>query len=359
MSTASTAAARPVEITDATLLNFHNQRQIAYTGTKKQFQDSLPILTQSTEAIVAFKTQVRERGKVLQEERVKVPSQEELEREKETFLSEYQKYKATYEKAGLLAENILGTIGFLTPVQRTYSQENSLKTESPELYAQTKRSEEICLGHINELKDAHAQVTGLREKLLTSINDSTLTWSLQRFCGIVDNQGKPLGWTTRATNFVTPYLVIPTIPKPKGLTEGVSTSMETGVVGSDSKPVDPLQSGSSSSNPEKEVLTEVGGTSSRLTGGNQVLLPSSDGGNVLSTGPLPVPSSVVATPLEASRQTDADLSGKGKKEELTDEKKPILTGAEEQKPLNRNQRRRLSRKLKTAAATTETTEDSD
>ena len=229
MSTNAIAATKPVEITDPTLLGFHNQREIANVGTEQQIERSLPQLQKTNEEIVSFGTTVRERGKLLQEERVRVPSQQDLNTERDGYNARYHGFKEAYEKAGLLAESILGTIRFLTPVQRNWHVEQSLKDESPGLYAQTKRSEEICLEHIGELNKSHQEVVSLRTKLLTAINDKSLTWSLERFCGIVDNHGKPLPWYNRAYNYVSPYIVSAHIPKPaeQGAQPAPATSSPT------------------------------------------------------------------------------------------------------------------------------------
>lgn len=203
-----------MKITDATLLNFHNQRHIAYTGTKKRIDEELPLLQKSIPEIESFSTQVRAKGKAYQEALEPTEMTEAMVTELKDFLQTYQNFKSTYEKTTLVTENIMGTIAFLTPMQRQWAAEKALEADTPELYAQAKESEKICLEFIAKLKPLLAETVALKDKLFVLINNTTLTWSIQRFCGIVANDGKPLSSCTRFVNYVSPYLVTPTIPKP-------------------------------------------------------------------------------------------------------------------------------------------------
>ncbi len=218
-------SSKPVDITDPTLSNFHNQRIISFSGTTKQIDEFTPTLRNSVSEIAQFSGAVRDKGWAYQNEAETPPEQAKLIEQKEAFLKQYDNFKQVHEKSALLAVNILSTITFLTPVPRTWSQEQSFQTDSPELYQQTKRSEEICLGHIATLNKSLSQINSLKDRLLESINNSDLTWSLQRFCAIVDNNGKPLSLYTRAGLTVSPYIFTPVIPKPT--TTPVTTNNQT------------------------------------------------------------------------------------------------------------------------------------
>jgi hypothetical protein len=218
--TTTTSITQSVEIKDPTLLNFHHQRETAYKETKEQIESHFLTYQQHSEGLDAFAKQVRHEGKQLQEGKVEpIPSKEELEKQKEAFLKQYEQYKATYEKLKEFAENIKRTIEFLTPTVRSYAGEQSLKEQSPELYTQTKRSEEICLAHVRELNASHESIASLQKRMCTTLTGAELGWSLQRFCAIVDNHGKPLPWYTRSVNYIT----VPVVPKLKSQQNDSST----------------------------------------------------------------------------------------------------------------------------------------
>jgi hypothetical protein len=219
--TTTTFVTQSVEITDSTLFNFHNQRENAYKGTKEQIEKNYLSYSKEAEALEAFNEQVRHEGKLLQEGKVEpLPNPQKLENRKEEFLVQFEQFKASYEKLKEIAENIHKTIEFLKPAERSYAEEQSLKERSPELYAQTKRSEEICLNHVRELGTSHKSFVNLQSRMFTTLNSGELGWSLQRFCVIVDNQGKPLSWYTRSIN----YMTTPVVPKPKSQQQNHSSN---------------------------------------------------------------------------------------------------------------------------------------
>ena len=137
----------------------------------------------------------------------------DLVREQKSFLAQYEGFKSTYAKTLIVIENIKKTIVFLTPVPKTWAEERTFELNAPQLYVQSKESERICLEHIATLTQHEVEFTDSKDKLYALINNTTVTWSLQRFCGIVDNGGKPLSTFTRFANYISPYIFTPAFPK--------------------------------------------------------------------------------------------------------------------------------------------------
>ena len=221
MTTSTNSVAIPsVEIKDPFLRSFHNQRESAYADTKTQIAESCSTYENSVVDLEAFSKQIRFNGKQLQDELLNsIPSKEELEKQREGFLKQYQNFKTTCEKLKEFTINIQKTIQFITPTPRRFHEEKALKEQSPDLYQQTKWSEEICLRYVAELNLSYQHVNSLKDKMVTMVNDTTLSWSLQRFCQIVDNDGKPLPWYTRGVN----YWTTPVVPKPTSQNLSVET----------------------------------------------------------------------------------------------------------------------------------------
>ena len=201
-------SATTVDMTNQTLLNFHRQRESAYVQTKDQINTNFLPYQKKVEALDAFAKAVRHAGHQLQNQEVPVPPKQQLESQKDSLLIQYQQFKGTYEKIKEFAENIKRTIDFIRPVARSYEDEKSFKTRSPKLHEETMRSEEICLGYVRELTASHQSIVDLQNRMFTTLTGNTeLSWSLQRFCAIVENDGKPLSLYQRTLNYVLPAVV--------------------------------------------------------------------------------------------------------------------------------------------------------
>lgn len=205
----TTQASAVTQITDPFVLSFHTQRINAYNEARTQITNFYEELDSSVTQIKVFTAEVRAEGGKLQDGdtdvlqdlsascigKPKEPSETELIKQKNDYLSQYHKFKTIYERSTVLAINIASTIAFLTPIKQVYSDQHMLETDQPELLEQIKQAEEICSKKISTLQTSLDKVRSLNGRLSTSLNDSELTWSLQRFCAIVDNKGKPLsGW---------------------------------------------------------------------------------------------------------------------------------------------------------------------
>jgi hypothetical protein len=194
---------------------FHEQRVLTYNSTKEQIENNYLPYSRVTESLEAFTKQVREAGHLYQNGKIQpLPAQEKLNHEKENFLNKYEEFKDSFEKLKTIVENIHTAIDFMKPCERNYMEEQSLKENSPELYAQTKRHEEICLTYVRDLRPSYDSFLALQHRMDVQLHGNRLElgWALQRFCEIVDNHGNPLPLWLRSYN----YMAQPVVPKPKG-----------------------------------------------------------------------------------------------------------------------------------------------
>jgi hypothetical protein len=204
---------QPVEIRNLMVLDFYEQSEFVYEKTRQQIEDNFPSFLKDSEALCAFAKQVRHEGKQLQDGEVDpLPSKELLEEKKEHFLCQYWQYKATFEKLKKFADYTRKSIDFLKPDVHTYSEGPELKELCPMLHKQIKSVEEICLDHFRELEASRESIVALEKRMWELLfQNQELSWSLQRFCGLVANDGKPLSFSARSLN----YCTTPTVLKPK------------------------------------------------------------------------------------------------------------------------------------------------
>lgn len=190
--------ATTVKISDPSLVSFHNQRQIIFDNTQKQVNEQLPIHEKNAATFKDFEEKVNAKDRLYQQATESFIPAEGIVGELKVCTQEYQGYKEILAKVSLLAENILASIHFLKPISRSIKEEKSFQADAPDLYAQVKQSEKICLGHIEALQASLSKTLELKNKLLEQIHNPKINASLQRFLGILDNQGKPLPTAARA-----------------------------------------------------------------------------------------------------------------------------------------------------------------
>ncbi len=188
-----------VEITDPMLLSFHNLRKTAYQGTKEQIKTNCLACLDNAETLETFYKKVRGEGSALQNEKVNpLPAQEELEAIRQIFLKQFKEFKTSYRRLKEIETNIERAVNFLKP-----GEEQEFKECSPELYLQIKSSNRTCLTYAQKLGASHLSFTNLAMRMHAMLYGKDLPWSLQRFCAIVDNNGRPLHFLTKSINFVT------------------------------------------------------------------------------------------------------------------------------------------------------------
>jgi hypothetical protein len=247
-TSSSTLTIKP-QTPDPFFSNLQESKDALFNQTEKDFQVFHPQWEAEYESLETFQVTVRNRGSDFQNEKVKpLPKKEDLEREREGYLTKYWAFKGTCVKIGLYSSELTRRIEFLTPAHlRNYADEERLKSEQPEFLEGMKKHEEICKGYIEKVQGFSVTINNLKGKFLTCIQSDTynVNWALQRFCQIVDNEGKPLSRLTRLAD----NLATPVIPKPRG-----ASSM------SDSTP-SPQPPTASSSQKSNEASTNQAGPS--------------------------------------------------------------------------------------------------
>ena len=227
-STATTTTTQQIHITEPSLSVFHHHNQVLTDEILELHAKVFPVWEARSKKLEKFEVTVRNRASDLQHERVVTPEKTVLEGERDKFLTKYWKYKETCETVEQYGLNLLKTIESLTPRVRTYTEVQNLLYNAPQLLSQITAVDEVSLKQITLLKEVYTKVKGLQDKMMTFIT-SKVDSSVQRFCQIVDNEGKPISVTLRLIDNVT----TPVVPKPASmslasiaLAEGKSNSSE-------------------------------------------------------------------------------------------------------------------------------------
>ncbi len=215
-STSSSTLTIKTQTPDPFFSYIQESKEALFNQTEKNFEAFYSQWEKEYDSLEQFQVSIRKRGSEFQNEKVKpLPKKEELEKEREGYLTQYWAFKGTCEKIALYSSELTRRIEFLTPAHvRKYGDEERLKNEQPEFLERMKKHEEICKVYIEKVQKFSAQIITLKGKFFVCIHNDTynVNWALQRFCQIVDNQGRPLSGLTRfADNLATAV-----IPKPKG-----------------------------------------------------------------------------------------------------------------------------------------------
>jgi hypothetical protein len=212
MATA-TSTTTQVQITDPSLLPFHQMCESVYNSSQQVVDTSYKNWQEVNGKLTAYTEEVRTRGSALQLNKPgdSIPPQEELVTEELKLVKEFWSFKTTCDQMHWFGLNYQRSIALLTPALRLVVDEQKLSKENPDLYKQVKRSDEICRGYVKELSAALAQVQSLHQKMVTTLNRDTAWW-LQRYCQTVQS-GKPLSYYTRLVDQVTKIVV----PKPEDI----------------------------------------------------------------------------------------------------------------------------------------------
>ncbi len=193
-----------IEITNPDLRFLQKQYEDVFKGTKDKIDEIYPQLTKLDVDLQNFRQRVNGDASKLQHQKIVVPEKSQLEKTREGYLQEYWTLKETSDKINFILPHLQKSIQLLTPIPRTYTN------DFPDLVAQQKRLDEICQEYLGQIKQSFSQLQTLDQKTVSFINHD-IGWALQRFCQIVDNNGKPLNYSARAIN----NLTVPVIPKPQ------------------------------------------------------------------------------------------------------------------------------------------------
>src|SRR5262249_5245717 len=80
------------------------------------------------------------------------------------------------------------------------------------------KQDEVCKAYLAKLNEYSQSIKSLKDKYVACINSQS--WSLQRFCQLVEQGGQPLGWGIRIAD----NLTTPVIPRPKGTVSALASS---------------------------------------------------------------------------------------------------------------------------------------
>jgi hypothetical protein len=188
-------------------VSFQDLRVMAHAQAQQTFEKEYPAAQKRMKELGAFHTTLDTRISELQHEKVTPPSKEELLREKELNLTAYWKFREIAHKLEVLAKGFSAIVVFLTPQPRKYTEE-VLKNEAPELLMSLTACDEASSKFMQSVSDWWGKVDTLQTKMFERLN-SEVSYSLQKFCQIVDNEGRPLSSFTRAVD----YCTTPVIPK--------------------------------------------------------------------------------------------------------------------------------------------------
>src|SRR5690348_3024112 len=196
-----------LNLTDPFLNSFHKQGEAACLALQKHLDEGFFSLTEAATKIESFTKKVRSMVKKYQEEKLITASTQALQGQHKEIMEEYQGYKTTELKAGILFESIKRTIDFIQPTRRSRSDEKSLQENLPKYYAELKQSEEILSTYATKLKRSQAILSPLKHRLSAAINGKMLTSALDKFRTIVENHGAYLSRTSRLLNHIVPSIL--------------------------------------------------------------------------------------------------------------------------------------------------------
>jgi hypothetical protein len=189
-------------------VSFQDLRSVAYQHAQQVYNKAYPLAQNGLEKLGAFHNSLDTRISELQEAKVGIPSKEDLLKEREDNLLAYWSLRETAQKVKELSREFSNIVAFLTPKPRLY--EESLKDEAPDLLSRLKECEEMSLKWVKDVSDWYGKIDTLQIRMFEKL-DLQVSYSLQMFCQIVGNDGKPLSGFTRAMD----YCTTPVIPKPQ------------------------------------------------------------------------------------------------------------------------------------------------
>ncbi len=216
MSMTTTTANPNVKITDPTLLYFQQEDEKIFQSLQGSVEENFPKWEEKYREVQQFKVDVNNLGSDLQHMRIVVPASAELQEKRGQFVTKYWEFIGVCEKMNLFAHRIQKTMVQLTPTSRSYSMVQTLEKEQPEFMSQVKTYEVVCHRYVEQLTASFSKVESLQKTMVTFLRTETAQ-SMQRFCQIVDNAGKPISTLQWAANKLTsPVVPLPVIKKTEG-----------------------------------------------------------------------------------------------------------------------------------------------
>lgn len=202
-------ATQTVTVTDRTLLFSQKQKEDVFKSAMGESVKVIVAGEADLKEIEVFGIETNSRVSDLQHQRRVIPSMLILITEREGFLTKYWDFQAKVDRLDAFSAYLSSAIQFVTPEGRTKGDYTRLENNNPVFYAQLKKAEEISQAQVVKLSTASTQIKSLKERVSTFLNVS-VGGSIQKFCQIVDLEGKPISVQTRFVDYVT----TPVVPKP-------------------------------------------------------------------------------------------------------------------------------------------------
>lgn len=196
-------------IPDYKSVSFQGLRELAHEHARLTYEKEYPLAQGCLEKLGGFRSSLGTRVYELQNEKVTIPTKEELLVEEQENLTAYWYYREIAHKTNELARGFSSIVVYLTPQPRLYADEESLKNEAPEYLRSFNACDELSRKYMSEVSNWHGKVDTLQTKMFELLNRE-VCYTLQRFCQIVANDGKPLGkFTTLIDYCTTPFIAKP------------------------------------------------------------------------------------------------------------------------------------------------------
>ncbi len=212
--TCTELAVSEVSITDNILSTLDTQREGIFQKTQKFVKIVHPKWEETARQLETFRLKIRERGSELQHEKVVPPRREVLELEREIYLREYWELKDECETVTYFCSFLQEMMKMMTPKATLAADEQRLRADHPKLLQQIQKIDELDKIRLSELEKILNVVSALKDKMSEEFT-LRLDKPMQRYCQVVDNEGKPISKWTRLYNTATARI----IPKPRSQAE--------------------------------------------------------------------------------------------------------------------------------------------
>lgn len=237
-----------------------NSRNEVFETMERNFQTLYGQWQTEYQELEKFKADVNIRSHNLQHEKTANPGKEALETERDDFSKKYWEFYTTVKKIETCIDDLSKIITMYSPKERNYSDEKKLQSEQPERYEKFLTEQDLNKRCFSELQGFSNQAASLKEKYVATLKSQLP--SLQRFCQIVDNGGKPIHWSTRASNNVRNLLWTPAIPKPEAKKDSLTSSVPPATPTINSQASAAAQT---TSQPQQQVVSSASSNAAQTT----------------------------------------------------------------------------------------------
>lgn len=213
----SVTTAKPLEITDLSLLAFHQMHQETFEAVNSEYRGFYPAAQALEKKAEELNVQLRNRTFELQRQHAPIPAQVEIKSEEQGYLCRYADLFDNCKRIKLVAEAIKDISQTLSQKQYHFVDKSRIEQDQPELLPQLNVLENYCRDQVKGLNDRYRYLNELKEKLMDKLS-SEVAWPLQRFSHIVLNEGSPVSQATRGWEHFTAAVRTIPIPRPENST---------------------------------------------------------------------------------------------------------------------------------------------